>query len=124
MNITSFNPLVLSPNAESAIGIFESLGFEKKHEITAIAEKGIVDVRMTDANGFAVDVAQVGSLEKDMTIIRMNVDDFDEARAMLEAQGCKSSRSDGSTVDTETNRSILMISPSGFAFDLCQHIKD
>jgi len=28
------------------------------------------------------------------------------------------------TVDTKSNRSAMLISPSGFAFDLCQHIKD
>jgi hypothetical protein len=53
----------------------------------------------------------------------MNVDDFDEAYKFLEEKGFTSSRG-GKTVDTKTNKSCMMRSPSGFAFDLCQHIKE
>ena len=40
---------------------------------------------MKDANGFHVDIAQA-NVERDMTIIRMNVDDLDEAYALLTAR--------------------------------------
>ena len=70
MNITSFNPLIVTGNAQAAIALFEAMGFERRHGITVTS------------NG------------KDIS------------------------------VDTRTNRSAMMIAPSGFAFDLCQHIKD
>ena len=80
---------------------------------------------MKDANGFHVDICTADSdrIERDLTAIRMNVDDFDEAYEFLISRGFVSRRN-GKTVDTETNRSCMMVSPSGFAFDLCQHIKE
>ena len=41
---------------------------------------------MKDVNGFHVDVAQA-DVPRDMTIIRMNVDNFDEAYEYLTAKG-------------------------------------
>ena len=32
MKITTFNPMILSKNAEEIIKLFEELGFEKKHQ--------------------------------------------------------------------------------------------
>lgn len=78
---------------------------------------------MKNEGGFAVDIAQVDGIPQDMTIIRMNVDDFDEAYEFLKSKGFTNSKGD-ETVDTRTNKSCMMRSPSGFAFDLCQHIKD
>lgn len=31
MKITSFNPLIVTKDAESAVRLFEELGFEKRH---------------------------------------------------------------------------------------------
>ena len=31
MKITSFNPLIVTKDAESAIKLFEALGFERRH---------------------------------------------------------------------------------------------
>ena len=125
MKITSFNPLIVTGNAQAAIELFEAMGFERRHTATVNPSgNDIVSVRLKDANGFYVDVAQVDGRTQDITLIRMNVDDFEEACAFLTERGFKNSRTDGSTVDTRTNRSAMMISPSGFAFDLCQHIKN
>ena len=125
MKFTSFNPLIVTGDAQSAIELFEALGFERRHRITVNSSgKDIVSVRMKDGNGFYVDVAQVDGLPRDLTLIRMNVEDFDEAYAFLTERGFKNSKADDQTVDTRTNRSAMMTSPSGFAFDLCQHIKD
>ena len=63
------------------------------------------------------------SAPQDMTLIRMNVDDFEEAYNFLKSKGFVNPRGDN-TVDTKTNKSAMLRSPSGFAFDLCQHIKD
>ena len=124
MKITSFNPLIVTRDAEPVIKLFEELGFEKRHNIEANTGKtDFNSVRMKDANGFYVDVANVPNTQRDLTIIRMNVEDFEEAYAFLTAKGFKNSRGD-QTVDTQTNKSCMMVSPSGFAFDLCEHIKD
>ena len=78
MQITTFNPMILSKNADDIIKLFEELGFERRHKADNIDNRDISSVRMTDANGFHVDVAQA-DVPRDLTIIRMNVDDFDEA---------------------------------------------
>ncbi|MBR4554681.1 MAG: hypothetical protein IKO27_03710 [Ruminococcus sp.] len=125
MKITSFNPLILTKDSESAITLFEELGFERRHRITVNSSgKDITTVRMKNEGGFYVDISQVDSMPQDMTLIRMNVDNFDEAYDYLKSKGFVNSKADESTVDTKSNRSCMMKSPSGFAFDLCQHIKD
>ncbi len=124
MKITTFNPLIVSNNADEIIALFEALGFERRHNIEA--NTGTTDfnsVRMKDANGFHVDIANVPTSKQDLTLNRMNVDNFDEAYEFLTARGFKNPQG-GHTVDTKTNKSCMMISPSGFAFDLCEHIKE
>ena len=124
MKITTFNPLIVTRDAESVIALFEALGFERRHNIQA--NTGSTDfnsVRMADANGFHVDVANLPTVSQDMTLIRINVDDFDEAYKFFTERGFTNPRG-GQTVDTKSNKSCMMRSPSGFAFDLCQHIKD
>ena len=124
MKITTFNPMILSPKADELITLFEELGFEKRHSPTVDTGKSLVtSTRMKNADGFCIDIAGVASLPKDMTIIRMNVDNFDEAYEMLISQGFKNSGGE-QMVETATNKSALMTSPSGYAFDLCQHIKE
>lgn len=126
MKITTFNPQIVTKNAEPLIKLFEELGFEKRHTLGADLGTGdLTNVRMKDANGFYVDIAQVENLQgdRDLTLIRMNVDNFDEAYQLLLDRGFKNPRGDH-TVQTTTNKSAMLISPSGFAFDLCQHIKD
>ena len=127
MKITNFSPLIVTKNAKETIAMFEQLGFEKRHSLDASTTdaKNLMSVRMKDENGFYVDIAEIpeADLPHDLTLIRMNVDDFDEAYEFLISRGFVSRRN-GKTVDTETNRSCMMVSPSGFAFDLCQHIKE
>ena len=86
MQITTFNPMILSKNADEIIKLFEELGFERRHQVNNVDDKDISSVRMKDANGFHVDVARVESLPQDMTTMRMNVRDFDEAYEFLKAQ--------------------------------------
>ena len=126
MKITTFNPLIVTKNAENTIKLFEELGFKKHHNLKAkTGTQDITNVRLKDSNGFYVDVAEVPetSLPQDLTLVRMNVDNFEEAYDFLISKGFKNSKGD-ETVDTKSNKSAMMISPSGFAFDLCQHIKD
>ena len=123
MKIVTFNPMILSKNAEEIISLFEELGFERRHQVDNIDGKDISSVRMMDANGFYLDVASVESLPRDMTTMRMNVSDFDEAYELLKAHGFKNARGEDQTVDSKSARSCLMISPSGFSIQLTQHIK-
>lgn len=122
MKITSFNPLIVSRNAEEIIKLFEGLGFEKRHTKTDIEGGQNVSVRMRDASGFHVDVASSEHVPQDLTSIRVNVDDFDEAYNFLIAHGFRNSRGDKIT-ETSSSRDTYMISPSGFAITLCHHIK-
>jgi hypothetical protein len=123
MQITSFNPFVLTEKADEVIALFEALGFERRHKKTGINDKDITSVSMKDANGFHVDVAQVepGHMPKDMTAIRMNVRDFEEAYDFLTSKGF--TNAGGKITETSSSRSVLMVSPTGFAINLCQHIR-
>ena len=122
MKITSFNPLIVTTKADDTVRLFEELGFEKRHNKVSGVSEDISTVRMKDSNGFHVDVTNVDKLERDMTIIRMNVDNLEEAYALLTAHGFKAV--DGSTSLTSSSKSMLMASPSGFAIDIVKHIKE
>ena len=124
MKITSFNPLIVTKDAAPLIELFEALGFERRHTLAATASGGVetTNFRMKNESGFYVDISQVETVPQDMTLIRMNVPDFDEAYDFLISKGFV--HKSGRVVETETNKSAMLVSPSGFAFDLCQHIKD
>ena len=122
MKITSFNPLIVTTKQEECQKLFEELGFEKRHNKVSGVSEDISTVWMMDSNGFHVDITKVVKLDRDMTIIRMNVDDLDEAYALLTAHGFKAV--DGSNSLTRSSKSVLMASPSGFAIDIFKHIKE
>lgn len=123
MKITSFSPLIVTKDAESAIALFEELGFARRHTKEGIGIDNATDVRMKDANGFHVDVTQ-GTGE--WTMIRMNVDNLEEAIAFLEARGFHKARHAvaNKTIDTGSSMFNIMVSASGFIFAVSQHIKD
>ncbi|HBE15742.1 MAG TPA: hypothetical protein DCY72_05810 [Ruminococcaceae bacterium] len=123
MKITGFSPLILTDiaDADHMIELFEELGFEQRHKHVQLDGREINDVTMRDADGHCIDIASVPVKPLDSVIIRMNVDDFDEAFELLTARGfvCGSN----SVIETPSSKSALMISPTGFKFDLCQHIR-
>ena len=124
MKITTFNPLIVSQDSDEIIALFEELGFEKRH--TPLVDTGDTNVtrtRMKDANGFYLDISKVESIPRDLTAIRMNVDNFQEAYEMLTVHGFK--KAPGiEEVDLKTAKALLMVSPSGFAVEVIEHIKD
>lgn len=123
MKITSFNPLIVSADAASATKLFEELGFEKTHSKDSVNnDLNYTAVRMKDPNGFHVDITQSQVLPRDMTIIRMNVDDLEEAVALLEKHGFVKGNS-GQQVETSSSKSQFMVSPSGFAINVVKHIR-
>ena len=126
MKITGLNPLIVSKDAKAVIALFKEMGFEETHNISATENNGVeIDtVCLKDGSGFSVDVAQASDIAQDLSLIRMNVDDFDEALAFLKEKGFHNVKGTDETLDTATNKSAMIVSPSGFAFDLCQHIKE
>ena len=126
MKITSFNPLIVTKQPETVVSLFEALGFEKKHNPSGTSAIGneYTAYRMADANGFHVDVASSAApREQDLTAIRMNVDNFDEAYEFLTAHGFKNAQG-GTVTDTGSAKACILYSPSGFGINLIQHIKD
>ena len=124
MKITTFDPIIVSPNAENVIKVFEDLGFEKKHAPTNDFGNGnVTSVRMKHPEGYHVDVvATEKQMDRDRMLIRMNVDDFDAAYEILTAHGFKNVGSK-ETLETSSAKSASMESPSGFRMAIVQHIK-
>ncbi|MBQ6968041.1 MAG: hypothetical protein IJP84_09095 [Lachnospiraceae bacterium] len=123
MKITTFNPQIITKDAESIVKLFEELGFEKRHNPEGIGELNVEGIRMKDANGFYLDISAPDiQLPQDITVIRMNVDDFEEVYQFLTDRGFKNYYGD-KVVEMKSSKSALMISPSGFAINLIQHIK-
>lgn len=123
MKITTFNPLITTRDADAAIAIFEALGFEKRHVKEGVGEENFTDTRMTDANGFHVDVTHAPD---ELMMIRMNVDNLDEAIALLEAHGFhkaihKVTHETIETFDTGSSKFSSMVSSSGIIFAVSQH---
>ena len=126
MTITTFNPAIVTKDPESVIALFEALGFEKRHTKTGINDSDITNVRMRytgeDGKIFHVDVAKA-PVPRDITAIRMNVRDFEEAKKMLEENGFKNAQGDKVT-HTPSSVATMMVSPSGFAINLGEHIRE
>ena len=124
MKITTFNPMIVTKDLEAVARVFEELGFEKRHAPSGTASSGnaYTDYRMTDANGFHVDVAYTAApLKQDITSIRMNVDDFDEAYQFLTDHGFKPTTGKPAT-ESDSAKGLMMASPSGFCITLIKHI--
>ena len=123
MKITSFSPLIVTKDADAAIALFEELGFVRRHTKEGIGEDKVTDVRMKDANGFHVDVSQG---DGNWTMIRMNVDNLEEAIAFLEERGFHKARHAvaNKTINTGSSMFNIMVSASGFIIAVSQHIKD
>lgn len=123
MKITTFNPLIVTAHSDDLISLFKELGFEVRHEKKDLDSVASKDIRMRDANGNHVDIVQMDQISRDLTQIRMNVDNFDEAFEMLTARGFKSNRSDGTISEDKTGKGVSMTSPSGFSIAVAEHIK-
>jgi hypothetical protein len=121
MEITTFNPVIVSDKANDYVALFEELGFEKRHapdlrDHTAAEQ----DFRLKDASGHYVDVTLHTGYTKDLTLIRMNVRNFDEAYEILTRHGFKNKRGDA-TLDINHAKSATMVSESGLMIALVEH---
>ncbi len=123
MKITSFNPLIVSKNADDIVALFEELGFEKRHAPTMDDQTAAdQDFRLKDANGFDLDVAQHPLVPQDLTFIRMNVRDFDEAYEILTKHGFKNTRGND-TLETGSAKAATMVAESGLTIALVEHLR-
>lgn len=124
MRITTFNPQIVTKNAEPLIKLFEELGFERRHKQDGIGDYDVTAIRMKDANGFYLDISQADAdIPHDIVSIRMNTDDFEKAYDMLIEHGFKNIYGDRS-IPSKSAKSAMMISSTGFAVNLIQHIKN
>ena len=126
MKITSFNPLICTRHAEDVVKLFEALGFEMAHTKENLNGEDIFEYRMKDVNGNHVDVSSAGDrmpMPNDLTVIRINVDDFDEAMEFFTNRGFFNPLGNR-TLDGGTSKDAILLSPSGFGIRLIQHIKD
>ena len=123
MKITSFNPLIVTKDAENVIKMFEELGFKRHHTKDDIGKDSVTNVRMKSDEGFYVDVSQA---EEEHVMIRMNVSDLNEATEFLKAHGFRMARHEAAkdTVDTGSSKFNIMVSPTGTIFSVSQHIKE
>ena len=124
MQITAFNPLILTKDAEATIALYEALGFERRHTKSGI-EGNVTSVTMRytgdDGKVFNIDITEA-PVPQDVTTIRMSVRGFDEAYQLLEERGFKNAQGDKIT-ETGTSKATMMVSPSGVPISLTEHIR-
>ncbi len=124
MKITTFDPIIVTNHFEDVVSLFEALGFEKKHApVTDLGDHKVRSFRMKHPEGYHVDVAESANVDRDISYIRMNVDNFDEAYQIFMDHGFTNPRGDG-TIDSKSSKAASLISPTGFRMALVQHIKN
>lgn len=122
MRITGFRPLIVTKDQENVVALFEALGFEKRHTKTDVEGGANVTVAMKDGNGNHVNVARGETVPRDMTLISINVDNFQEAYDFFIGKGFVDPRG-GKVTDTSSSRATMLVAPSGFAVSISEHLK-
>ena len=124
MEITTFNPMIVTKDANNTVKLFEEMGFKKRHIKDGIGMFGVTNYRLKNDDGFYVDIAQ--SNDQKRTFIRINVSDFEEAVEFYKSHGFRMAKHETSkdTVDTGSSKFNIMVSPSGFIIALSYHKKD
>ena len=74
MKITGFCPIIVTKEQESAVKVFEALGFERRHTKTDIEGGANVGIAMKDANGNRILKPMLG---KDYTCTKLKVYPFE-----------------------------------------------
>ena len=107
------------------IALFEALGFEKRHTKTEINDEDISSTTMKytteDGKEFYMTISEA-PVPQDMSSIRMNVRDFDEAYKQFLDNGFKNAQGDRIT-ETGSSKSTMLIAPSGFTITVTEHIR-
>jgi hypothetical protein len=121
MKITNFSTLIISPDTDKIVSVFNELGFVKQHEKSFSTDDDVTSTVLVDGDGHMISIA-AAPVPRDMTVIRMNVDNFEEAYEFLKAKGFVNAKGADKVEDTGTSKAALLLSPSGFAISLSQHI--
>ena len=122
MKITGFCPVIVSKDAENVKKVFEDLGFEHRHTKTGIEGGQNTAYAMKDENGNRLNLASADNIPQDITAVCINVDNFQEAYDFFMAHSFINPRGDKVT-ETGSSRSTMLISPSGFAVTIGEHLK-
>ena len=123
MKITGFSPIIVTKDFEGAIKVFEDLGFERLHTKSDIEGGANTNYNLKDENGNRINIASSKKIPQDLLAININVDNFQEAYDFFIAHGFVNPRGDKVT-DTSSSKATVLISPSGFAVNIAEHIKD
>ena len=123
MNITGFCPVIATKDADAVIKVFEALGFAVRHTKTDIEGGENTNYSMKDENGNRINIASSDTVPRDMTMISINVDNFQEAYDLLIANGFVNPRGDNKVTETSSSKATLLFAPSGFAVTISEHIK-
>ena len=92
MKITTFNPSIITKDAESTIKLFEELGFQQTHNKAENVDVEFSAHRMKNEGGFHVDVVEVPVIPQTYSAIRINVDNFEEAYAFFMSRGFREAK--------------------------------
>ena len=123
MKITTVNPAIITNDPEPVLKLFEDLGFKQTHNKAENVDVEFSAHRMKDENGFHVDVVEVPVIPQTYTVIRINVDDYDEAMEFFMSKGFRESRGFAPST-TKSSKYAYLVSPTGTIIDVCQHIKN
>ncbi len=122
MKITTFNPSIITKEAEPVMKVFEDLGFQQTHNKAENVDVEFSAHRMKDENGFHVDVVEVPVIPKTYPAIRINVDNFEEACEFFMSRGFREAKGFAPGT-TASSKYAYLVSPTGFILDVCQHVK-
>ncbi len=125
MKITNFSPLIVTKNAAEAIAVFEALGFEKRHTKSGIngnVESVTMKYESEDGKEFYVSIAEA-PVPQDISTIRINVRDFEEAKKFFEDKGFTNTQGEKVT-NTGTSVATMMVAPSGYSVSISEHIRE
>lgn len=120
MKITGFCPLIVTRDPESAIKLFEDMGFERRHTKKDIEDGANTSFAMKDANGNRINIASSETIPRDISAVTINVDDFRETYDFLIAHGFTDPRGDKVT-ETGSSFATMLFSPSGFPVHISEH---
>ena len=122
MKITTFNPSIITNDAEPIIQLFKELGFEQTHNKAENDDVEFSAHRMKNEGGFHVDVVEVPVIKQTYTAIRINVDNYEEAFEFFMSKGFREARGFAPST-TKSSKYAYLVSPTGVILDVCQHIK-
>lgn len=119
MIITSFYPAIASTNPAKTIKVYESIGFEVRHEKMDDGMNSLVTI-MKNENGDRVAVVCSDKIPTPCTLVHINVDYFEEAIDHFSSLGfemiAESNKEGSSSLDA------VMKGPDGEYIHVCQHV--